>query len=79
MNTIWRIPAIKGETGKSRTSLYEDIKAGLLTRPIKLGARAVGIPADEVRAINAARIAGKSNDEIKALVRKLEAARRLAT
>jgi prophage regulatory protein len=43
---------------------------------VKLGARAVGWPAREVAAINAARIAGRSDDEIRVLVTKLEAARR---
>jgi prophage regulatory protein len=36
----------------------------------------VGWPANEVAALNAARIAGKSDDEIRQLVRKLEAARK---
>ena len=44
-------------------------------RPVSLGARAVGWPAHEVDALNAARIAGKPETEIHALVAKLEAAR----
>jgi prophage regulatory protein len=42
---------------------------------VKIGARAAGWPASEVQALNAARIAGKSDDEIRELVLKLEAAR----
>jgi len=38
----------------------------------------VGWPAHEVVSLNAARIAGKSNDEIQALVIKLEADRKKA-
>jgi prophage regulatory protein len=38
----------------------------------------VGWPASEVHALNAARISGKSEDEIRDLVTKLEAARKTA-
>jgi prophage regulatory protein len=55
-----------------------DIQQGLFTPPVPIGARAVGWPADELAALNAARIAGKSDDEIRALVAKLEAARKAA-
>ena len=40
--------------------------------------RATGTPDNEVEALNAARIAGKTDDEIRALVAKLEAARKVA-
>ena len=43
---------------------------------MSLGARAVGWPADEVEAINAARIAGRTDEEVRALVSKLEASRK---
>ena len=39
---------------------------------MSLGARAVGWPSDEVDAINSARIAGKTDEEIRTLVAKLE-------
>jgi hypothetical protein len=51
---------------------------GLWTKQVKLGPRAVGWPAHEVAALNAARIAGKTDDEIRALVVKLHAARKNA-
>jgi prophage regulatory protein len=47
----------------------------LLTKPVSLGGRAVGWPACEVAALNAARIAGKSNADVRNLVAKLEAGR----
>lgn len=75
MATIWRLPTAVHESGKSRSAIYEDIKRGLWTRPVKIGPRAAGWPAEEVRALNAARIAGKTPDEIQRLVQKLEAAR----
>lgn len=77
-NTIWRLPHVKAESGLSRSTIYLRIAEGLWTRPVSLGARAVGWPADEVDALNAARIAGKSDDEIRDLVIKLEAARTVA-
>lgn len=76
MATIWRLPTAVHESGKSRSAIYEDIKRGLWTVPVKIGARAAGWPADEVRAINAARIAGKTQLEIQALVKRLEEARK---
>ena len=59
----------------SPTSPYNAIKAGLLTTFIKIGDRAVGIPDFEVDAILGARIAGKSDDEIRDLVKRLHAKR----
>jgi prophage regulatory protein len=74
--TILRLPAVLKRRGRSRSSHYADIKSGLFVRPVQIGLRAVGTPEDEVDALNAARIAGKSDDEIRALVLKLEAARK---
>ena len=76
--TILQLPAVKSESGLSRSTLYLRISQGLWTKPISLGARAVGWPSSEVTAINAARIAGKLDQEIRALVAKLEAARKSA-
>ena len=73
---IWRRKQVQGESGLSRSTLYLRIAQGLWTKPVRLGPRAVGWPASEVAALNAARIAGKSDDEIRALVAKLEASRR---
>ena len=78
LNTILRLPAVKSESGLSRSTIYLRIAEGLWTRPVSLGARAVGWPSDEVAAINAARIAGKTDDEIRSLVMKLEVARKSA-
>lgn len=61
--------------GRGRTAHYGDIEEGLFTKPVKIGKGKVGWPEREVTAINAARIAGKSEDEIRELVRQLEAQR----
>lgn len=78
-HTILRLPAVLKRRGRSRSSHYADIKSGLYVKPVQIGSRAVGTPEDEVDALNAARIAGKSDDEIRALVLKLEAARKAAS
>lgn len=73
---ILRMPAVKAETGhKSHASIYAAIKAGLFTTGVAIGQRSVGWPDYEVKAINAARIAGKSEDEIRELVNRLHAKR----
>jgi len=74
--TIFRLPAVKTETGYSRSTIYLRIAQGLWTKQVSLGPRCVGWPANEVAALNAARISGKTDDEIRALVLKLEAARK---
>ncbi|MBI1909876.1 MAG: AlpA family phage regulatory protein [Deltaproteobacteria bacterium] len=74
--TILRLPVVKSASGLSRSSLYARITDGLWPKPVSLGARAVGWPSSEVAAVNAARIAGKSNDEVRQLVANLEAARK---
>lgn len=76
LDPILRMPKVIIALGKSRSSVHEDVKEGLLTKPVRIGLRAVGLPESEVSAINAARIAGKSDEEIRVLVRKLHAARK---
>jgi len=72
---IYRIPRILAETGDSRSKYYADAAMGLAPKPIKIGARAVGVPSHEIDALNRARTAGKSPDEIRSLVQQLEADR----
>ena len=78
LEPILRRPRVELTSGYSRSTLYLRITQGLWPRPVRLGPRAVGGPAGEVAAINAARIAGKSDDEIRALVATLQAARTAA-
>ena len=74
--SILRMPAVKAETGhKSHASIYTAITAGLFTKPVAIGQRSVGWPDYEVKAINTARIAGKSETEIRELVNRLHAKR----
>lgn len=64
---------------RSRSAHYKDIQDGLYPHPVRVGLRAVGHPEYENDAMNAARIAGMSDEEIRALVVKLEAARKAAS
>jgi prophage regulatory protein len=75
-NKILRLPSVLDLRGKSRSAHYDDIQKGLMTPPVNLGGRSVGWPENEVAAINAALIAGKSESEIKELVKRLTADRK---
>ncbi len=73
---ILRIEGVLEETGhRSHATIYSNVKDGLFTRPIKIGQRAVGWPLSEVHAINAARIAGLTDVQIRALVEQLHSQR----
>ena len=74
--SILRMPAVKAETGhRSHASIYNAIRDGLFTTGVAIGQRSKGWPSEEVQAINAARIAGKSEAEIRELVKRLHAKR----
>lgn len=75
-HTILRLPAVKADSGLSRSTIYLRIAQGLWPKPVSLGGRAVGWPAHEIAAVNNARIAGKSDNDIRQLVIKLEMARK---
>lgn len=72
---IYRRKQVESESGYSRSTIYLRISQGLWPKSIALGPRAVGWPALEVSAMNAARVAGQSDEQIRALVTRLEAAR----
>ena len=74
--SILRMPAVKAETGhRSHASIYNAIRDGLFTTGVAIGQRAVGWPDYEVSALVSARIAGKSDAEIRELVNRLHAKR----
>lgn len=74
--TMLRTPTVFKRRGKSRSAHYADIKNLLFVKPVLNGLRATGTPDYEVNALISARIAGKTDEEIRALVVKLEAARK---
>jgi prophage regulatory protein len=73
---LWRRFRVLAEGGFGRSTLYSRIDDGLWTKPVNLGGRIVGWPAGEVTALNSARIAGQSDQEIRTLVARLHAQRR---
>ncbi|MGZ8152366.1 MAG: helix-turn-helix transcriptional regulator [Methylovulum sp.] len=75
INPLLRRPIVEQATGDSRSTIYRKIQKGLFTHPIEIGGDRVAWPQNEVDAINKARIAGKSDAEIKQLVVELELAR----
>jgi prophage regulatory protein len=73
---IWRIQVVKAATGyRSTASIYNNINAGLWTKPVLIGQRSVGWPSDEVIALNKARIAGATDEQLRELVIRLHAKR----
>jgi prophage regulatory protein len=76
LHTILRIPTVKIRSGYSRSTIYLRISQGLWTSPVSLGPRAVGWPANEIEALNAARISGKTDSDIRELVLSLHTKRK---
>ena len=73
---ILRLPAVKCRAGhRSDASIYNAIRDGLWTTGVAIGQRAKGWPDYEVDTLIAARIAGKSDDQIRELVKSLHAKR----
>jgi prophage regulatory protein len=69
---ILRLPEVKAKAGhRSDASIYNAIRDGLWTAGVAIGQRARGWPDYEVDSIIAARIAGKSDDQIRELVKAL--------
>lgn len=77
-NAIYRLPAVLAASGYSRSTIYLRIDQGLWTKQVRLGARCVGWPSHEVTTLNAARIAGKSDAEIQALVKQMHGQRAMS-
>ena len=75
---LLRLPEVLRRRGRSRSAHYLDIEAGLFPHPVSIGKGSIAWPDYEVSAVNAARVAGKTEEEIRDLVASLEAARKTA-
>lgn len=73
--TIKRAKDARAQFGIATSTFYDWQQRGLCPPGIPLGVRSVGWPQHELDALVAARIRGASEDEIRALVRDLMAAR----
>ena len=69
------LPKILEITSTCRAAAYEQIREGAFPPPVKIGRKSVW-PAHEVETVVAARVAGASDDRIRALVTKLVADRK---
>lgn len=72
---LMRLPEVQRLTGLSRSSIYSHAASGLLPKPVKIGARSIAWPSDELSAVINARRAGRDDDGIRLLVIGLERAR----
>jgi len=70
-----RFGAVREITGLARSTIYLRIADGLFPPAIALGPRSVAWAEFEIAALNAARIRGASDDDIRLLVRELVTAR----
>lgn len=73
--TLLRLPRLIERYGKARTSIWRDIKRGLLPRPVRTGKNTVVFPEAEINAVIQARVQGKTDEQIRALIEQLHAAR----
>jgi len=70
-----RLKNVEDRTGLKKSMVYDLMSRGEFPKSIKIGERAVAWVESEVDAINAARMAEKSADEIRELVKSLMAKR----
>lgn len=69
---ILRMKQIRAQFNIPPSTIYDHIEKGLFVRPIKFGERISGWLESECVAIMSARIAGKSEADIKTLVTDLQ-------
>lgn len=72
MSALLRLPDVMRRTGHARSTVYLMVDRGLLPKAVKISERASAWPESEIEAINKARIAGKSETDIRQLVADLE-------
>ena len=73
-----RLPDLITRRRRSRSATYRDIEHGLFPPPVRLGANSSVWPEFEVDAIDRARLAGATDDDIRTLVAQLIHDRRAA-
>jgi prophage regulatory protein len=72
MPDLLRLPDVMRRTGHARSTVYLMVERGLLPKAVKISERASAWPSDEIDAVNAARIAGKGDDDVRKLIEQLE-------
>lgn len=76
IRNVHRKPVVRTAMGWGNSTLYQKIKDGLFVPPVKMGPRTSAWLDDEMAILQDAYIAGKSKEEIRALVVKLKLARK---
>ena len=74
-HNLLRISDVAAEIGGSASLVRKRIRAGLWVRPISIAHSMSVIPAGEVDALKAAIVGGATDDQVRALVARLHAAR----
>jgi predicted DNA-binding transcriptional regulator AlpA len=59
------------KVGVAKSTGYLHVRQGLLTEPVRISEMASGWPAYELDAINCVRIAGGTDEDVRAMVRRL--------
>lgn len=72
---LMRVPEAAAELGIKLSAYYEGVHTGIYPKPFKIGLRASRIASNEIGAIVVARISGKSDDQLRAVVTALAKAR----
>ena len=78
MSNLLRKPKVLQKSGHKHATFEARIRAGLFVPPVKISQRSSAWPEDEVDRINAAVVAGKTPEQLRELVKKLVADRKLA-
>jgi prophage regulatory protein len=73
-----RLKQLKEIRNRGSSSLWNDVKAGMLPPPVHIGPNSSAWPSHEIAQIDQARLAGADDSAIKALVIALVAARTTA-
>ena len=63
--------------GIGRSAHYLEVKKGVWTPPVRCGCRGAGWPEPEVKILSGARIAGKSDEDMREIVSDLLEARKM--
>ena len=48
--SILRLPEVIARTGRSRSSIYEDMESGMFPQSVRLSVRSIGWKSDEIEA-----------------------------
>jgi len=76
MIQMLRLPDVTRVSACKKWKVYADARSGLFPKPVKTGKRVSAWLAHEVEAVLKMRVAGRTDDEIKALILKQMDARK---